>query len=151
INAYGWNPNATAKDAIIGNIIEAVAVFDVISVRKITSVATTAITIMRLTPCKLDNCSPIQSDKPDSTNPEAIASTPPNNSKIPQGNSTAVSQSRKRPPALLTDGIINNRTATTIAITPSLKPSINLAKKNDLVIQENAAKQNTVNTSFSSM
>src|SRR5699024_7955199 len=95
INAYGWNPNATAKDAIIGNIIEAVAVFDVISVRKITSVATTAITIMRLTPCKLDNCSPIQSDKPDSTNPEAIASPPPNNSKIPQGNFTAVSPSSK--------------------------------------------------------
>src|SRR5699024_8912838 len=50
INAYGWNPKATANEAIIGNIIEAVAVFDVISVKKITSVATTAITIMRLTP-----------------------------------------------------------------------------------------------------
>src|SRR5699024_3378685 len=95
INAYGWNPKATANEAIIGNIIEAVAVFDVISVKKITSVATTAITIMRLTPCKPDNCSPIQSDKPDSTNPDAIASPPPNNSTIPHSNFTAVSQSSK--------------------------------------------------------
>src|SRR5699024_6488226 len=95
INAYGWNPKATASDAIIGNIIEAVAVLDVISVKKITSAATTIITKNRLSPCKPANCEPIHSDNPDSTNPAAIARPPPNKSKIPQGNFTAVSQSSK--------------------------------------------------------
>src|SRR5699024_2594446 len=93
INAYGWNPKATATEAIIGNIIEAAAVFDVIAIKNMTSVATTSITILRLTACKPDNCSPIPSDKPDSTNPDAVASPPPNNSKIPQGTFTAVSPS----------------------------------------------------------
>ncbi|MFP3471158.1 hypothetical protein R0J90_14045, partial [Micrococcus sp. SIMBA_144] len=40
IKAYGCTPIAADKDAIIGNIIVAVAVFDVISVKKITSVVT---------------------------------------------------------------------------------------------------------------
>src|SRR5699024_3421733 len=67
INAYGWNPSATANAAIIGNIIDAVAVFDVISVKKITNAVTSTITTSKLTPCKPDSCIPIHSDKPDST------------------------------------------------------------------------------------
>src|SRR5699024_4287136 len=95
MSADGWNPNATASDAIIGNIIEAVAVFDVSSVKKITSAATTKKTTNMFRPCKPVNCEPIHSDRPDSTKPAAIASPPPKRSKIPHGNLSAVLQSSK--------------------------------------------------------
>src|SRR5699024_6432591 len=91
INAYGWKPSATASDVMIGYIIEAVAVFYVISVKKITSKATMKITSNKLSPFNPDNCKPIHSDNPKLTNPAAIARPPPNNSKIPHGNFTAVS------------------------------------------------------------
>src|SRR5690625_458516 len=144
-------PKARASDAIIGYIIDAVAVLDVTSVRKITSAVTTAITNIKLTPCSPINCKPIHSDNPDSTNPDAIAKPPPNRSKIPHGNLTAVSQSNKRSPFLLTDGIMNKIMAKVIAITPSLIPSIKLDKKNERVIHENAAKPKMRKTSFSSV
>src|SRR5699024_1095204 len=151
ISAYGWNPRATAKDAIIGNIMEAVAVLDVISVKKITNAVTSVITTRRFTPCKPVNCVPIHSDKPDSVKPDAIAKPPQNKSKIPQGNLTVVSQYKRKSPFLFFDGIINNKIAKVIAITPSLIPGINFAKKNVRVIHENAAKEKTVRTSFSSV
>src|SRR5690625_7136909 len=99
--------NATANAAIIGNIIEAVAVLDVTSVKNITKVLTIIKTISICTPCKPINCSPLQADKPDSTNPSAIAKPPPNNNKIPQGNLSAVFQSSKRSPCVYYDGMIN--------------------------------------------
>ena len=51
ISAYGWILSATARDAIIGNIMEAVAVLEVISVKNKTSAATTRTMIKILTPC----------------------------------------------------------------------------------------------------
>src|SRR5699024_2000794 len=151
ISANGWNPSATANAAIIGNIIDAVAVFDVISVKNMTKPTTIAITSSKLTPCNPESWDPIHSDNPDSTKPAAIAKPPPNNSKIPHGNLTAVSQSNKKSPRLLTDGITNNKTANEMAITPSLMPGINSCKRNERVIHESAASVKTVKTSFSSV
>src|SRR5699024_8466548 len=54
INAYGWTPSAKANDAIIGYIIFAVAVLDVISVRNITNAVTIRMTKKILTPLRPD-------------------------------------------------------------------------------------------------
>ncbi len=116
-------PSATASDPIIGYIIDAVAVFDVISVKAKTSAETRKIMTSTLTPSRPISCEPIHSDKPVLTKPEAIASPPPNNRRIPQGNFTAVFQSIKRSPFRLTEGIINSTTAKTIAISPSVSPA----------------------------
>src|SRR4051812_36570567 len=93
MSANGWNPNATAREAIIGYIMEAVAVFDVISVKKVTRVTTIIITTSICTPFNPDNWDPIQTDSSELTNPAAIARPPPNNKRMPHGNLTAVFQS----------------------------------------------------------
>lgn len=98
IRAYGWMPSATASDAMIGYIIDAVAVLDVISVKTRTSAETRSIITMILTPCSPISLDPIHSESPVLTKPEAIASPPPNRSRIPHGNFTAVFQSINRVP-----------------------------------------------------
>src|SRR5699024_6020226 len=123
--------------------------FDVISVKKITSAVTVMITMSVLIPLSPINREPIHSDNPDSINPSAIAKPPPNKSKIPHGKLTAVFQSNRRSPFLLTEGIINKIIAKAIAIVPSVMPLINFDKKKERVIHEKAAKLNTIKTSFS--
>src|SRR5699024_8852949 len=135
---------------MIGYIIDAVAVFDVISVKKITSKVTMKITSSKFNPFNPDNCKPIHSDKPELTNPAAMARPPPNNSNIPQGNFTAVSQSSKRSFLKRMDGMINNTIAKKIAITPSDTPGKYLVMKNERVIHDKAAKRNTIKTIISS-
>src|SRR5699024_446463 len=102
-------------------------------------------------PCKPINCSPIQADKPDSTNPSAIAKPPPNSNKIPQGNLRAVFQSSKRSPGLFFDGMINKTSAAKIAIIVSSIFGLSFSSINEREIQASAAKTNTVNTIFSSL
>src|SRR5699024_3921951 len=131
--------------------MEAVAVLDVTSVKTSTKTETVMMTTIKLIPCKPVNWLPNHSDKPVSTNPPAIASPPPNSNKIPQGNFIAVSQSNKRPPFTFGEGIANKTIAKNIAISPSLKPSINFDKKNDLEIQKNTDKMKRINTNLSTI
>src|SRR5690625_2990307 len=139
--------NATANAAIIGNIIEAVAVLDVTSAKNITKRLTIIKTISICTPCKPIDCSPIQADKPDSTNPSAIAKPPPDDNKIPQGNLSAVFQSSKRSPGLFFDGMINKTSAAKMAIIVSSIFGISFSNKNEREIQASAAKRSEEHTS----
>src|SRR5699024_1246711 len=111
ISANVWNPSATANAAIIGNIIDAVAVFDVISVKNMTKPTTIPITRSNLTPCNQESCDPLHKHNPDSIKPSPIAKPTQNNSKNPHSNLTAVSQSNKKSPSLLKAGITNNKSA----------------------------------------
>src|SRR5699024_4727997 len=120
------------------------------SVKNITKLLTIIKTISICTPCKPINCSPIQADKPDSTNPSAIAKPPPNNNKIPQGNLSAVFQSSKRSPGLFLDGMINKTSAAKIINIVTTIIRINFTSKNESEIQTSATKINTVNSNFSS-
>ena len=132
--AYQSMPSATASDAIIGYIIDAVAVFDVISVKAKTSPDTSKNITSTLTPSRPISREPIHSDSPVLTKPLAIARPPPNNRRMPHGSFTAVGQSIKRSPFRLTEGIMNSTIAKTIAISPSLSPWINFDSRKDRVI-----------------
>ena len=73
--------------------MEAVATFDVISVRKFTVVVTTRRMIRYCVPLMYWISFPIQAANPVLLNPAAMAKPPPNNSRMPQGNFLAVGQS----------------------------------------------------------
>lgn len=85
INANGWTLIAAAKEAIIGYIIVAAAVFEATSDKRMMNTVITAINITKLIPFITVNCLPIHAAKPVSVNPFAIAKPPPNNKRTPHG------------------------------------------------------------------
>ena len=114
-------PSPPATPMITGMKAAAVAVFDVISVKKITSAVTASITITIGNMLRLLTCSPIHRLRPVLPNCAERARPPPNSNKISHGRCFAVFQSIRRSP-LLFAGMINNIIATLIAIIESREP-----------------------------
>ncbi len=121
ISSSGCTSIASANEAMMGNTMFAVAVFEVNSVRPDTTAATLVTTMSELAPSRAAlNSVPIQSDNPVTPKPFASASPPPNNNRIPHGTFFAPSQSRRRPPVALLAGMRNKSSAMKMDTVPSL-------------------------------
>lgn len=136
--------SSTVPKAIkTGSIILAVAVLEVISVKKLILAITTKTNKNEgkiRAPFKL---SPIQTVKSVAENPLAIARPAPNISKTPHGKLLATSQFIKRSPAERLEGIKNKRRAPVIAIIVSSSLGTNLTHINERVTHINATNKNT--------
>tara|TARA_B110000879_G_C10884014_1_gene397951 strand:- start:287 stop:622 length:336 start_codon:yes stop_codon:yes gene_type:complete len=95
INISGLMPRDEPSDAKMGSIIETVAMFDVISVRKLTKTIKSKSKINKGNKPSDVTFNPIHIESPDTLNAFAKESPPPNNKITPHGILTAVSQSKK--------------------------------------------------------
>src|SRR5690554_3428053 len=145
-------PVDVAKAAMIGSIMVAVAVLEVISVRKL--IEATIASMIKKSGMLLKSiiCLPIHVDNPDVSNPVAIDNPPPKSNRMPQGIFLPISQvSNVSLFALEELGIINKAMAPIIAIMLSSSAGNILLSKKVLVVQQHAIKINTAPILFSSL
>ena len=145
--SIGSSPSPTATPPIRGRKAAAVAVLLVSSVRPSTISATAAIRITTGRKPKPATCSPTHLLRPVSVNCADRASPPPKSSRMSQGSSFAAPQFSSGTPLRRLAGMMNNATATHIAMTAS---SMGVSgHSSGTVIQEAAASTKITSTSFS--
>jgi hypothetical protein len=119
IRRRGWASMARAREAMMGRLIEAVAVLEVSSVSPATIATTEATRPAAGAPASASDLLPIQAERPETSKPLARARPPPKSRRMPQGTALVACQSIRRPPFSLLAGIRNSRSAMAIATVPS--------------------------------
>ena len=113
---------------MMGMAMVEVAVFEVISVRKITSSAVNAISTNTGTASSAPTAPPIQVAKPDWSIARASERPPPNRTSTPQGILRAVSQSSANTPRFQLTGRKNSNSAAPIAIVESVTNGVSVSR-----------------------
>jgi len=141
-----WSMPA-ATPPMIGRKAAAVAVLEVISVRKMMRAVTASTISTTGSPPTPRETSPIQAERPFAVNIAERESPPPNSNRMSHGISLAVLQSRRGMPLRGCTGMRNSASAMHMAMSSSLMP----ASRNRLgrKIQESAPTMKTPPTSFS--
>mmetsp|Transcript_36783 Transcript_36783/g.102075 ORF Transcript_36783/g.102075 Transcript_36783/m.102075 type:complete len:268 (+) Transcript_36783:393-1196(+) len=128
INKRGCVRVSVATDARMGNMMFAVAVFDVTSVRKQRMSVMRYVSRKLLMPTAPANCSPTNRVNCESRKPCAIAKPPPMRMSTPHGKcDCAMSQLSTVSPGRFTDGTKNKMAAAAHAMVASLTPLMPMA------------------------